>query len=84
MLLENTARYAGLLLAPAEGFEHWPRQKKGFIMLFWLVFGDFWCPVVTLVIFSGNLSKFEKYQKKTKKSKRCKKIKKIKKSKKNT
>ena len=40
MPLEDTARYAGLLLAPAEGFDLWPRlflpegQKKGFLCCF--------------------------------------------------
>ena len=43
--LEDTARYAGLLLAPAEGFGLWPRlflpfgQKKELFMLFWPIFG---------------------------------------------
>ena len=44
-LLEDTARYAGLLLAPAEGFGReffLPLgQKKEFIMLFWLILGHF-------------------------------------------
>ena len=39
-VLEDTARYAGLLLAPAEGFVLWPRLKE-LIMLFWLIFGNF-------------------------------------------
>ena len=52
--LKDTARYTGLLLAPAEGFG--PGffallAKKELIMLFWPIFGDFWCPVVTLVSF---------------------------------
>ena len=46
--LEDTARYAGLLLAPAL-----------FLML-WLIFGNFWCPVVTSVTLSSNLSNFER------------------------
>ena len=54
MILEDTARYAGLLLAPAEGFGLW------LIMLFWPIFGNFWCPVVTLVTFSSNLSTFKR------------------------
>ena len=29
-------------------------------MLFWPIFGNLWCPVVTLVPFSSNLSNFEK------------------------
>ena len=61
--LEDTARYMGLLQAPAEGF------GRGFllIMLFWPIFGNFWCPVVTLVTFSSNLSNFETNSKKLKK-----------------
>ena len=68
--LEDTARYAGLLPAPAEGFGLQPRlflafgQKKCFFMLFWPIFGDFWCPVVTMVTFSSNLSNFERNNKK--------------------
>ena len=52
----------GLLLAPAEGFGLRPRvflpfgQKKNLIMLFWPIFGNFSCPVVTLVTFSSNLT----------------------------
>ena len=30
--------------------------KKELFMLFWPIFGDFWCPVVTVVTFSSNLS----------------------------
>ena len=29
-------------------------------MLFWPILGYFWCPVVTLVYFSSNLSNFKK------------------------
>ena len=54
--LEDAARYAGQLLAPAEGFGLRPRL----IMLFWPILGHFWCPVVTLVICSSNHSNFEK------------------------
>ena len=60
-ILEDTARYAGLLLAPAEGFGLWPTlflpfgQKKELFMLFWPIFSNFWCPVVTMVKFSSNL-----------------------------
>ena len=43
------------------------RAKKKLIMLFWPIFGIFWCPVVTLVTFSSNLSNFERNPKKTKK-----------------
>ena len=45
--LEDTARYAGLLLAPAEGFGRGifpPLGKKKLIMLFWPILGHFWCP----------------------------------------
>ena len=31
------------------------RAKKVLILLFWPIFGDFWCLVVTLVTFSSNL-----------------------------
>ena len=59
--LEDTARYAGLLLAPAEDFGLWLRLVgQELIMLFWATLGNFWCPVVTLVTFSSNLSNFEK------------------------
>ena len=66
--LEGTARYAGLLR---------PRlflpfgQKKELIMLFWPIFDNCWCPVVTLVTFSSNISNNTK---KTKKSKKIQKI----------
>ena len=54
--LEDTACYAGLLLAPEEGFGFWPRvvlpfgQKK-LIVLFGPIVCHFWFPVVTLLIF---------------------------------
>ena len=35
------------------------RAKKELIMLFWPILGHFWCPVVTLVNLSSNLSNFE-------------------------
>ena len=70
--LEGTARYAGLLLAPAEAFFAL-RAKKELIMLFWPIFGNFWCPVVTLVNFSSNISNFERNTKKTKKIQKKKK-----------
>ena len=53
------------------------RAKKELIMLFWPIFGDFWCPVVTVVIFSSNLSKFERNPTKPKKFKKIDKIQKI-------
>ena len=92
MTLEDTARYAGLLLAPAEGFGQgffYPSGKKRAFMLFWPNFGNFWCSVVNVVTFSSNLNNFEinkkmkrkknekKYKKKFKKSKNPKKFKKI-------
>ena len=33
-------------------------------MLFWPIFGNFWCPVVALLPFSSNLSNFKKNPKK--------------------
>ena len=66
-VLEDTARYAGLLQAPAEGFVLRPwaffalRAKEELIMLFWPILGQFWCPVVTLLIFSSNTSNLENY-----------------------
>ena len=39
--------------------------KKELIMLFWLIFGNFWCPLVTWITFSSNLSNFERNPKKT-------------------
>ena len=51
-------------------------------MLFWPIFADFWCPVVTVVTFSSNLSNFGRNQKKKKNPKKSKKNQKIKKSKK--
>ena len=67
--LEDTARYAGVFLAPAESFGlrpmlFCPLGKKGVIRLFWPIFGNCWCPVVTLVTFSNNISNFEKNPKK--------------------
>ena len=70
--LEDTARYAGLLLTPAEGFGRGffcPLGKKRAFYA-WPIFDNFWCPVVTMVTFSSNLSNFERNQIKTKKSKK--------------
>ena len=39
-------------------------SKKELIMLFWPIFCNFWCPVVTLVTFRRNLSNFERNLKK--------------------
>ena len=50
--LEDTARYTGLLLAPAKGFDRGffaLRAKKERNMVCWPILGLFWCPVVTLV-----------------------------------
>ena len=71
--LEDTARYAGLLLAPAEGFSLWPKLYLPFAQKipYYAVlphFWRFWCPVVILVYFSGNLSNFERNPKKPKKN----------------
>ena len=55
------ARYASLLLAPAEGFGLRARAffalraKKGLIMRFPPIFSNLLCSVVTLVTFSSNL-----------------------------
>ena len=64
MLLEGTAHYAGLLLAPGEGFGL--QAKKGFLMLFLLILGHFWCSEVTSLTFSSNLGTCE--EKKPKKN----------------
>ena len=68
--LKDTARYTGLLLAPAEDL----------MMLFWPILDHFWCPVVTLITFS---SRQEKFKENPKKSKNFKKSKNPKKSQKN-
>ena len=92
--LKDTARYAGLLLARADGFGLWQRAffgllaKKDLIMLYWPIFGRFWCLVVTLVTLSNNPNNFKKIKffietnpnyffKKSRKSKKPKKLKKI-------
>ena len=54
--LEGAARYAGLLLAPAEGFG----QKIAFYTFCVPNFGRFWWSVVTLVTFKKNI--YQKYQ----------------------
>ena len=51
LLLEDTARYPGLILAPAEGFGQGWEQKRAY----YAVLGYFWSSVVTLVTFSSNL-----------------------------
>jgi hypothetical protein len=45
-------------------------KEKELIMLFWPIFGDFWCPVITLVTFSSNLSNFKKNPKTKQKNKK--------------
>ena len=40
------------------------RAWKSFFMQFWNILGHFWCPVVSLVTFSSNLSNFENNPKK--------------------
>ena len=60
--------------------------KKELSMMFWPILGDFWCPVVTVVTFSNNLSNFERTKKQKKNPKKSKfffnpKIQKIQKSK---
>ena len=47
-------------MAPAEGFGLQPRPR-----LFWPILGHFWCPVVTLLLFSSNNSNFENNLKKS-------------------
>ena len=39
IILEDMARYAGLLLGPAEGFGLRPRPKKELSMMFCPIFG---------------------------------------------
>ena len=72
--LEGTARYACLLLAPglrpsAEAF-FCPLGKKYTFNAVCAYFRHFWCSVVTSVMFSSNLSKFEKNPNNPKKSKK--------------
>ena len=54
-----TSSSCGGLQPLAEAFFALWAQKEP-IMLFWLIFGNFWYPVVTLVTFSSNLSNFER------------------------
>ena len=66
--LEAIARYAGQLLAPAEGFGRgqgfffalW--AKKTLIMLLWQFFENFRSSVVPFLTFSSNLNNFEEEQ----------------------
>ena len=81
-LRELTSSSCGGLRPSAEAFFAL-RGKKELIILFWTTFGNFWCPVVTLVTFSSNISNNNQKKKKIqKKSKKIKKIQKIQKSKK--
>ena len=58
-----TSSSCGGLQPSAEAlFALW--AKKELIILFWPIFGNFWCPVVTLVTFSSNLRNFERNPKK--------------------
>ena len=72
LTLEDMAHYAGLLLAPVEGFGLRPRvflpfgQKRELIMLFWPIFGNFW-PVVTFVTFLVTLVTLKGIPRKTRK-----------------
>ena len=73
--IEGTARYAGLLLARAEGFQ--PLSKAVFFgqtkLFFFFTFlpnlGHFWSLVVTSKIFSSNLRKMPKIHRKKNKKK---------------
>ena len=71
------ACYAGLLLAPAEGFARSFFCPSGKKIAYHTVLANFWCPVVTLVTFSSNLSNFERNRKKPKNPKIIQKIKKV-------
>ena len=67
------ARYAGLLLAPAEGFGRGifcPSGKKRAFYALMAHFWQFWCPVVTVLTFTSN---FERNQQKKIQKKKLKK-----------
>ena len=79
-ILEDTARYAGLLLAPAEAFGQGiflPFGQKNNLLCYLVNFRQFQCPVVTLV----TLKRIQKSPKKVKQQ--IQKIKKIQKKSKN-
>ena len=67
-----TSSSSGGLKTLSEAFFALWAKKKELIMLFWPYFGNFWCPVVTVVTFSSNLiivtlkeiTKNRKYKKK--------------------
>ena len=69
--LKDTTRYAGFLLAPAEGIGLWSRlflpsgQQKSFLWVFVLpILGNFWYSLVTSITCSSNISNFEEKSKK--------------------
>ena len=66
VILEDTARYAGLLLAPSEVFFVLRAKKKRVIKLFLPIFGNLLCSVVNFVTVSSNLSNFERNRQKPK------------------
>ena len=65
-LLSGKTRRYGPLFGPTSSSCGWLQPlaeaffalwaKKELIMLFWPILGHFWCPIVTLVTFSSNLS----------------------------
>ena len=55
-----TSSSCGWLWPSAEAFFAL-RAKKELIVLFGPIFGNFWCPVVTLVTFSSNISNKKKF-----------------------
>ena len=80
--LEGAARYAGLLLAPADGFglqtglslALWAQKELFCCFSFFLILGHFWCLVVSSVTFSKNLSNFKKTPANKKKFKQIRRI----------
>ena len=78
IILEDTARYAGLLLAPAaKDFFALQAKKKSLLCgIGPFFFCNFWCPVETLVTFSSDHSNFEGNPKKPKNPKIIQKLKK--------
>ena len=73
-----TSSSCGGLRPSAEAFfALW--AKKELIILFWPIFGIFWCPVVTLVTFSSNISNNNQKKKKIQKFQKIQKFKKVKK-----
>ena len=75
-ILENTACYTGILLAPAKGFGQ--GLKKELIMLFWSILGHFRCRIVNLGTCCSNLIHNNKNKnQKQKNSKNKKSLKKI-------